>query len=133
MTMNTQTLTASLFSLSLLVVSAVPAPVAAQAVPPASPAAPMGANAGDAVSLNFVNADIDQVIKAIGIISGRNFLIDPRVKGTLNIISATPLPRDLAYQALLSALRLQGFAAVEANGVTTILPEADAKLHGTPV
>ena len=89
--------------------------------------------AGDTVALNFVNADIDQVIKAIGIISGRNFLIDPRVKGTLNIVSATPLPRELAYQVLLSSLRLQGFAAVEANGVTTILPEADAKLHGTPV
>ena len=131
--MNTQTLTASLFSLSLLAVSAASAPVAAQTTPAASPAAQMGANAGDAVSLNFVNADIDQVIRAIGIISGRNFLIDPRVKGTLNIISASPLPRDLAYQALLSALRLQGFAAVEANGVTTILPEADAKLHGTPV
>ncbi len=131
--MNTQTLTASLFSLSLLAVAAASAPVAAQTAPAAAPAAQMGANAGDAVSLNFVNADIDQVIRAIGIISGRNFLIDPRVKGTLNIISASPLPRDLAYQALLSALRLQGFAAVEANGVTTILPEADAKLHGTPV
>ncbi len=131
--MNTQTLTASLFSLSLLAVSAASAPVAAQTAPAVAPAAQMGANAGDAVSLNFVNADIDQVIRAIGIISGRNFLIDPRVKGTLNIISASPLPRDLAYQALLSALRLQGFAAVEANGVTTILPEADAKLHGTPV
>lgn len=85
------------------------------------------------VSLNFVNADIDQVIAAIGLISGRNFLIDPRVKGTLNIVSAKPVPRTLTYQILLSSLRLQGYAAVEGNGVTTILPESDAKLHGTPV
>jgi general secretion pathway protein D len=85
------------------------------------------------VSLNFVNADIDQVIAAIGMISGRNFLIDPRVKGTLNIVSARPVPRELTYQILLSSLRLQGYAAVEANGVTTILPESDAKLHGSQV
>jgi len=91
------------------------------------------APAGDAVSLNFVNADIDQVIQAIGLISGKNFLIDPRVKGTLNIVSAKPVPRNLTYQILLSSLRLQGFTAIEENGVTTILPEADAKLHGGPV
>ncbi|HET6718667.1 MAG TPA: type II secretion system secretin GspD [Rhodocyclaceae bacterium] len=66
-------------------------------------------------------------------ISGRNFLIDPRVKGTLNIVSAKPVPRELTYQILLSSLRLQGYAAVEANGVTTILPESDAKLHGSQV
>ena len=64
---------------------------------------------------------------------GINYILDPRVKGTLNIVSASPMPRDLTYQVLLSALRLQGFAAVESNGVTTILPEADAKFHGTPV
>ena len=89
--------------------------------------------AANTVSLNFVNADIDQVIAAIGLISGRNFLVDPRIKGVLNIVSAKPVPRHLTYQILLSSLRLQGYAAVEANGVTTILPEADAKLHGTPV
>ena len=85
------------------------------------------------VSLNFVNADIDQVIAAIGLISNRNFLIDPRVKGTLNIVSAKPVARDLTYSILLSALRLQGYATVDSNGVTTVLPESDAKLHGTPV
>jgi len=88
---------------------------------------------GDTVSLNFSNADIDAVIKAIGKISGKNFLIDPRVKGTLNIVTNTPVSRDLSYQILLSALRLQGYTAVEGPGVTKIVPEADAKLHGVPV
>jgi general secretion pathway protein D len=87
----------------------------------------------DTVSLNFSNAEIDSVIKAIGKISGRNFLIDPRVKGTLNIVTNTPVSRDLSYQILLSALRLQGYTAVEGPGVTKIIPEADAKLHGIPV
>lgn len=81
------------------------------------------------VSLNFVNADIQEVIRAISQISKKNFLVDPRVKGTINIVSATPVSPELGYNILLSALRLQGYAAVESNGVTQIIPEADAKLH----
>jgi general secretion pathway protein D len=81
------------------------------------------------VSLNFVNADIDEVVKAVSHITGRNFVVDPRVKGTINIISSTPVAAPLAYDILLSTLRMQGFAAVEAGGMTKILPEADAKLY----
>ncbi len=84
---------------------------------------------GGKVSLNFVNADIDEVIRAVSQISSRNFLIDPRVKGTINIVSSTPIPAHLAYDILLSALRLQGFAAVESGGITKVMPEAEAKLH----
>ena len=91
------------------------------------------ANDPDRVSLNFANAEITSVIEAIGKISGKNFLIDPRVKGTLNIITNTPVSRELSYQILLSALRLQGFTAVEGGGVTKIVPEADAKTHAVPV
>lgn len=87
----------------------------------------------DTVSLNFSNAEIGAVIAAIGKISGKNFLVDPRVKGTLNIVTNTPVSRDLSYQILLSALRLQGYTAVEGAGVTKVIPEADAKLHGVPV
>ena len=83
----------------------------------------------DKVSLNFVNADIQEVIKAISQISKKNFLVDPRVKGSINIVSATPVNPELAYDILLSALRLQGYAAVDADGVTKIIPEADAKLY----
>ena len=100
---------------------------------PAHAEAQTNASTTGPVSLNFVNADIDQVIAAIGLISNRNFLIDPRVKGTLNIVSAKPVARDLTYSILLSALRLQGYATVDSNGVTTVLPESDAKLHGAPV
>lgn len=124
---NSNTIAALILLMAFIHASSVLSPAFAQA-----PAAPP-ATANNAVSLNFVNADIDQVIAAIGMISGRNFLIDPRVKGTLNIVSARPVPRELTYQILLSSLRLQGYAAVEANGVTTILPESDAKLHGSQV
>ena len=101
---------------------------------PQALAADNGSSAsGEPVSLNFVNAEIGGVIQAISKISGRNFIIDPRVKGTLNIVTARPVARHLTYSILLSALRLQGYAAVEGDGVTKIVPEADAKLHAVPV
>jgi general secretion pathway protein D len=113
---------------------AVRPPMALPALP-ASTAAPVAviqpsrAGADAPVSLNFVNADIDSVVRAIGKVSGRSFVIDPRVKGTVNIVSSKPVAPALTYDILLSALRVQGFAAVESNGLTLIVPEADAKLH----
>jgi general secretion pathway protein D len=83
----------------------------------------------DTVTLNFVNADIEGVVKAVSDITGKNFVLDPRVKGTINIVSARPMARELVYEVFLSALRLQGYAAVEDRGLVKIVPEADAKLH----
>jgi general secretion pathway protein D len=98
-----------------------------------APAAPALAAADDTVTLNFVNADIEAVVKAVAEITGRNFLIDPRVKGTINIISVRPVPKTLVYPTLLSALRLQGFTVVEGEGVSKVVPEADAKQQGGAV
>ena len=91
--------------------------------------AQLHAQAPDTVTLNFVNADIEGVVKAVSEMTGKNFVLDPRVKGTINIVSARPVPRALVYDVFLSALRLQGYAAVEDRGVVKIVPEADAKLH----
>jgi general secretion pathway protein D len=96
-------------------------------------AAPVGRAADDMVTLNFVNADIDAVVKAVAEMTGRNFILDPKVKGVVNIVSARPVPKSLVYPTLLSALRLQGFAAVEGDGITKIVPEADAKQQGSAV
>ncbi len=96
-------------------------------------ARPAFAQVADTVTLNFVNAEIDAVVKAVAEITGKNFIVDPRVKGTVNIVSARPVPKSLVYPTLLSALRLSGFAAVEADGVVKIVPEADAKTQGGTV
>jgi len=96
-------------------------------------ATPVGRAADDVVTLNFVNADIDAVVKAVSEMTGRNFILDPRVKGVVNIVSARPVERSLVYPTLLSALRLQGFTAVEGDGITKIVPEADAKQQGSTV
>jgi general secretion pathway protein D len=87
----------------------------------------------EVVSLTFANADIETVIRAIGKISNRNILIDPRVKGTLNIVTSKPVASEEAYQILLSALRMQGYAVVEDGGIVKVVPEAEAKTHSVPV
>ncbi|WP_374352302.1 type II secretion system secretin GspD [Chitinimonas sp.] len=83
--------------------------------------------ADDKVMLNFVNADIESTVKAVGLITGKNFILDPRVKGTVNVISSSAVPRKDVFPILLSALRLQGFSVVETGSLVKIVPEADAK------
>ena len=90
-------------------------------------------SAQDTVSLTFVNADIPSVVKTIGGHTGKTFIIDPRVNGTMNIISQTAVSKEIAYQILLSALRVHGYAAIEERGVVRIVPEADAKTAGIVV
>lgn len=84
------------------------------------------------VTLNFVNADIDQVARAIGAATGKTIIVDPRVKGQLNLVSENPVPEDQALKTLQSALRMQGFSLVQDHGVLKVVPEADAKLQGVP-
>lgn len=86
------------------------------------------------VTLNFVDADIDVVAKAVGELTGKTFVLDPRVKGKVNIQSARGIAPALAYPTFLSALRMAGFAAVEsAGGVVRVVPEVDAKALPTPL
>jgi len=87
--------------------------------------------AGEA-NLNFVGADIDTVIKAVGQYTNITFVIDPRVKGTLNLVSEKPVSKAQAFQMLGSALRLQGYAVVMSDGYAKVVPEADAKLQVGP-
>ena len=96
-----------------------------------SPALPAAEE--EKITVNFVNADIQSVIKTIGQHTGRNFILDPRVTGTVNIVSDKPVSKDMLYQILLSTLRVQGYAAVEADGFTKIVPEAEAKTSAGPV
>lgn len=89
--------------------------------------------ASNQATLNFVGADIESVIKAIGHYTRTTFIIDPRVKGTINLVSEKPVTKAQAMEMLTSALRLQGFAVVKSDGVTKVVPEADAKLQASPV
>src|SRR5689334_11603694 len=84
-------------ALALPGLSALPVPAFAQAQ-----AKPAAAPAEETVTLNFVNADIPSVVKAIGGSMGKTFIFDPNVAGTVNIVSDKPVSKDLAYQILLA-------------------------------
>lgn len=84
-------------------------------------------------TMNFVGADIESVVKAIGHYIGRTFIIDPRVKGTISVVSEKPVSKAQAFNLLSSALRLQGYAVVTVDGFTKVVPEPDAKLQAGPI
>jgi general secretion pathway protein D len=95
------------------------------AAPPAKKAA-----SSEPITLNFVNAEIESVARTLATLSNRNLVVDPRVKGTINLTTELPVSPNEAWSQFLAALRLQGFAMVETKGLYKIVPEADAKLQG---
>ena len=88
---------------------------------------------GEPVTLNFANADIEAVARTMATITGRNVVVDPRVKGQLNLVTERAVTPAAAFQQFLAALRLQGYTVVEAAGLYKVVPEADAKLQGGSV
>ncbi|MGI4983263.1 MAG: type II secretion system secretin GspD [Janthinobacterium lividum] len=84
------------------------------------------------VTLNFANADIDQIARAIGAATGKTIIVDPRVKGQLNLQSERPVSDEQALKTLQSALRMQGFSLLQDHGVLKVVPETDAKVQGVP-
>ena len=77
---------------------------------------------------NFQDADIQAVVKTVSQITGKNFLLDPRVKGKLTIISTQPVSKNAIYQIFLASLKAQGYTAIDsASGFVKLVPLADAK------
>ncbi|MGZ5787353.1 MAG: type II secretion system secretin GspD [Ramlibacter sp.] len=89
--------------------------------------------AREPITLNFVNADIEAVARTMAAITGRSIVVDPRVKGTINLSTDKPVAPSVAYNQFLATLRLSGFTVVDAGGLLKVVPEADAKLQGGPV
>ena len=99
-----------------------------------SAAAPAGGvKRGDPITLNFTNAEIDAVARTMATLTGRNVVVDPRVKGSITLTTDKPVSPAQAYSQFLAMLRLQGFTVVDAAGLDKIVPEADAKLQGGAV
>lgn len=85
------------------------------------------------VTLNFVGAEIEAVARTMATITGRSVVVDPRVRGTINLSTDRPVAPAAALNQFAAALRLQGFALVDTGGLYKIVPEADAKLQGNVV
>ena len=127
-------LNAATIAIALLANSIAPI---AQAAPRSSAAddaaVPTSRARGTPVTLNFVNADIEAVSRAIGAMLNRDILVDPRVKGNITVYNDRPQPLGEAYRNYLSALRGLGFTVVESGGFLKVVSEADAKLQTSTV
>ncbi|WJW75179.1 type II secretion system secretin GspD [Thiohalobacter sp. IOR34] len=86
----------------------------------------------ESVTLNLKDVDINVLIETVAEISGRNFIVDPRVKGKATVISSRPMDAEEVYQVFLSILKVHGFAAVPAGQVVKIVPDVSAKQDAIP-
>jgi general secretion pathway protein D len=110
---------------------------AAPSLPPSLPTAPAPARPAPAAGttlrpgemmFNFQEADIQAVVKTVSQITGKNFLLDPRVKGKITIISTQPVSKNAIYQIFLASLKAQGYTAIDsASGFIKLVPLGDAK------
>jgi general secretion pathway protein D len=81
------------------------------------------------ITPNFKDADIMQITEAVSVATGKNFIIDPRVRAQVTMLSSTPMSPDAFYQAFLSILQVHGFVALPAGGVIKIVPDANARQY----
>ena len=88
--------------------------------------------AEDTWKINLKNADIREFISQVSTITGRSFIIDPRVKGDVTVVSSTGMDREGIYELFLSVLQVHGFAAVPSGDVVRIVQTVLAKQSGNP-
>jgi general secretion pathway protein D len=99
----------------------------------AVPGGAQAQRANEPITLNFVNADIEAVARTMATITGRNIVVDPRVKGTMTLSTDRPVPPAAAFNQFVATLRLSGYTVVESGGLLKVVPEAEAKLQGGAV
>jgi general secretion pathway protein D len=81
------------------------------------------------ITPNFKDADITQIIEAVSMSTGKNFIVDPRVRAQVTMLSSTPMTPDQFYQAFLAILQVHGFVAVPAGNVVKIIPDANMRQY----
>lgn len=79
------------------------------------------------ITPNFKDADLTQIAEAVSAATGKNFVIDPRVRGSVTMLSATPMNPAAFYEAFLAILQVHGFIAAPAGDVIKIIPDANAR------
>src|SRR6202162_6237283 len=83
---------------------------------------------GPTITPNYKDADLSQIIQAVAEVTGKNFIIDPRVNAKVTMLSATPMSPAAFYEAFLSVLQVYGYVAVPAGKVIKIIPNADQRV-----
>ena len=84
-------------------------------------------------TVNFKDTDIQELIRFVAKASNRTIIVDPKVKGKVQVISANPVNAEELYALFLSILEIHGFAAVDSGDITRIIPSKDARAAPVPV
>ena len=96
-------------------------------------AAPLALSQQATITPNYKEADIRQIVEAVGEVTGRNFIIDPRVNAKVTMLSSTPMSADAFYEAFLSILQVHGYVAVTTGDLIKIVPDATARQYAGPL
>ncbi len=88
---------------------------------------PAAAWAQGTITPNYKDADLAQIIEAVSAVTGKNFIVDPRVKAQVTMLSSTPMTPNAFYEAFLSILQVHGFVAVPSGDTIKIIPDANAR------
>ncbi len=115
-----------------LALAAAPVAVPAQTSVAVTPEMPVVTPAGDGRhTLNLRAADIGILVQTVSEITGKSFILDPRVEGRVTVISSKPQTAEQIYETFLSVLRVHGFAAVASGDMVKIVPDAVAAQDGS--
>ncbi len=85
------------------------------------------------ITPNYKEADIRQIVEAVGEVTGKNFIIDPRVNAKVTMLSSTPMTPDAFYEAFLSILEVHQLAAMTSGDIIKIIPNATARQYAGPL
>ena len=99
---------------------------------PAQEAFAQGKAIEESWKVSLKNADIREFVTQVSVITGKSFVVDPRVKGNVTVISSTSMDKDTIYELFLSVLRVHGYAAVPTGNITKIVQQVLAKQSGNP-
>ncbi|MGH8194732.1 MAG: type II secretion system secretin GspD [Woeseiaceae bacterium] len=83
------------------------------------------------ITPNYKEADIRQIVEAVGAVTHKNFILDPRVNAKVTMLSSTPMSPEAFYEAFLSVLEVHGYVAIATDGVVKIIPDAAARQYPT--
>ena len=81
------------------------------------------------ITPNYRDADIRQIIEAVGEVTGRNFIVDPRITAKVTMLSSTPMSPDAFYEAFLSILQVNGYVAMQTGDIVKIVPDASSRQY----
>jgi general secretion pathway protein D len=96
-------------------------------------APPAFAQQQSTITPNYKDADIRQIVEAVGAVSGKNFILDPRVNAKVTMLSSSPMSADAFYAAFLSILEVHGYVAVTTGDVIKVIPDASARQYAGPI